>query len=216
MKREDIKEKRLILRQERHRMNRGMIIKSAVKMFAKYGYAGTTVKVIAENAGVSVGMIYNYYRSKRDLFKNIMRYQLRQLELKSEKCSNKADPPLKRIRCQIRATFEHFDENRDFMLIYQNENPVNIDKEINEKIKKYREELSALLSEAVRIGDLVIDEKDNIGLVAAMIIGAVDHMIDEYVSRSQSISVDEILELLDRIILRPLEGREPDPLRGGR
>ncbi|HMA76138.1 MAG TPA: TetR/AcrR family transcriptional regulator [Candidatus Krumholzibacteriaceae bacterium] len=216
MKREDIKEKRLILRQERHRMNSGIIIKSAVKMFAKYGYAGTTVKVIAENAGVSVGMIYNYYRSKRDLFKNIMRYQLRQLELKSEKCSNKADPPLKRIRCTIRATFEHFDENRDFMLIYQNENPVNIDKEINEKIKKYREELSALLSEAVRIGDFVIDEKDNIGLVAAMIIGAVDHMIDEYVSRSQSISVDEMLELLDRIILRPLEGREPDPLRGGR
>ncbi|MDZ7859226.1 MAG: TetR/AcrR family transcriptional regulator [Candidatus Krumholzibacteriota bacterium] len=216
MKRDNIKEKRLIRKKERHRMNRGMIITSAVKMFAKYGYGGTTMKVIADNAGVSVGMIYNYYRSKRDLFKNIMRYQLQQLELKSEKCSNKTDPPLKRIRCKIRATFEHFDENRDFMLIYQNENPVNMDGEINEKIKKYREELSALLSEAVRIGDIVIDKSDNIGLVAAMIIGAVDHMIDEYVSRGESISVDEMLELLDRIILRPLEGREPDLLRGGR
>jgi len=202
-----IHEKRIIRRERHYRINRESIIKSAIKMFAKYGYTGTKMKMIADAAGFSVGMLYKYYKSKKDLFKSIMRYQLMQIELKGEECENVDDSPLKRLNCHIRVTFEHFNENRDFMFIYYNENPIIMDKEINKMIKKSRVKLSDLLSEAARAGDIVFDEDDNLEFVSAMIIGAIDHMIDEYVSSGKSVSVDEMLELFNRIIIGSLSGR---------
>jgi AcrR family transcriptional regulator len=44
------------------------ILKAALDVFSRKGYAAATVPEIAEGAGVAVGTIYNYYPSKRELF----------------------------------------------------------------------------------------------------------------------------------------------------
>ena len=50
------------------------IIKAACKLFAQRGYYNTTIPDIAEEIGMSVGNLYNYFRSKEELAKYIMRY----------------------------------------------------------------------------------------------------------------------------------------------
>jgi AcrR family transcriptional regulator len=47
---------------------RGQILKAAMGIFSRKGYAATTIPEIARAAGVAAGTIYIYYPSKRELF----------------------------------------------------------------------------------------------------------------------------------------------------
>jgi AcrR family transcriptional regulator len=44
------------------------IIRAAIKVFAKRGYAATRIIDVARSAGIGKGTIYEYFRSKEDLF----------------------------------------------------------------------------------------------------------------------------------------------------
>ncbi|WP_272699833.1 TetR/AcrR family transcriptional regulator [Desulfovibrio sp. Fe33] len=44
------------------------ILLAAQELFARYGYAGTTMKMVAEQAGVASGLVFHYYESKEKLF----------------------------------------------------------------------------------------------------------------------------------------------------
>lgn len=45
---------------------------AALEIFASHGYHNSTISVIAGKAGVSKGLVYNYYKSKEDLLKAIV------------------------------------------------------------------------------------------------------------------------------------------------
>jgi AcrR family transcriptional regulator len=46
---------------------RAAILEAALDLFEEHGYAGTTLRGVAERAGVSVGNAYHYFSSKDDL-----------------------------------------------------------------------------------------------------------------------------------------------------
>lgn len=46
---------------------RGQIVRAAVKMFSEEGYYTTTIQQLAKEAGVSTGLIYQYFRDKDDI-----------------------------------------------------------------------------------------------------------------------------------------------------
>ncbi len=48
------------------------IINAAKRLFSEKGYAATGLREIAENAGVSIGNIYNYFSNKREIFNEIL------------------------------------------------------------------------------------------------------------------------------------------------
>ena len=48
------------------------ILESSLKLFAEHGYDATSISQIAEHAGVSKGLIYNYFDSKLDLLKGMI------------------------------------------------------------------------------------------------------------------------------------------------
>ncbi|QLL08701.1 TetR/AcrR family transcriptional regulator [Mycobacterium vicinigordonae] len=47
---------------------RRLILDSAERLFAEHGYATTTLKMIAEDAGLTQGSVYHHYRTKSELF----------------------------------------------------------------------------------------------------------------------------------------------------
>jgi AcrR family transcriptional regulator len=47
---------------------RDEILASAQALFAEYGYAGTTMRMIAERAGVAFGLVSHYFGNKEKLF----------------------------------------------------------------------------------------------------------------------------------------------------
>jgi AcrR family transcriptional regulator len=48
------------------------LIDAALSLFAAQGYEKTTIKEIAKEAGVSLGLLYNYFPSKQELLKQII------------------------------------------------------------------------------------------------------------------------------------------------
>ena len=56
--------------------NQAAIERAALRVFTRQGYHGTTVREIAEAAGVSMGNLYNYYAGKEELFAAVVhRYE---------------------------------------------------------------------------------------------------------------------------------------------
>ena len=49
------------------------ILKSALELFASYGYEAVSVSMISGKIGITKGALYKHYRSKRDIFDSILR-----------------------------------------------------------------------------------------------------------------------------------------------
>ncbi|MFO7657122.1 MAG: TetR/AcrR family transcriptional regulator [Bacteroidales bacterium] len=51
---------------------RMLIMNTALELFALYGYESTTISQIAKKAGISKGLLYNYFESKEYLLETIL------------------------------------------------------------------------------------------------------------------------------------------------
>ncbi len=51
--------------------NKSIILKTAVKLFAKNGFDATSVDEISEKSGINKGLIYSYFRSKEKILETI-------------------------------------------------------------------------------------------------------------------------------------------------
>ncbi|MBE9491416.1 MAG: TetR/AcrR family transcriptional regulator [Bacteroidetes bacterium] len=49
-----------------------LIMDTALELFANQGYYPTSISIIAKKAGISKGLLYNYFKSKEDLIKEII------------------------------------------------------------------------------------------------------------------------------------------------
>jgi AcrR family transcriptional regulator len=68
------------------------ILRSAAELFVKHGYAGTSIRDIAQQVGLLAGSVYHHFPSKEDLFVGIHREGFRQLVVASENAiKNEAD-----------------------------------------------------------------------------------------------------------------------------
>jgi AcrR family transcriptional regulator len=96
---------------DRVERRRDQIVKAAVERFAVDGYARTTIKDIAESAGVSPGLIYTYVKDKEDVlflvFVSIFRTYQREIPRRLEGLTD----PLLRFCAAVRAYCESVDSN---------------------------------------------------------------------------------------------------------
>ncbi|MGH3434208.1 MAG: TetR family transcriptional regulator [Thermocrispum sp.] len=72
----------------RSRDTRLLIVDTALRLFAENGYNGTTMRAIAQEAGVSVGNAYYYFQSKEHL---IQGFYDRIAELHGQACADALD-----------------------------------------------------------------------------------------------------------------------------
>lgn len=84
--------------------SREKILDSALFCFSKYGYHGTSISKIANHAGVSKGLMYNYYDSKPEVLKAIiMRFFERSMAI----IQFDPDKPVReRLRALLKSSFE--------------------------------------------------------------------------------------------------------------
>lgn len=70
-----------ISREQSNRKRRELIFHTAIKCFASRGFHQTSIRDIAEKAGVSLGNLYNHYNGKDALIAEIARSEIKSLEL---------------------------------------------------------------------------------------------------------------------------------------
>lgn len=60
--------------------SRKKIIETALKLFGTYGYVNTSIAQIAKEAGISKGLMYNYFNSKDELLEQVLVATINEME----------------------------------------------------------------------------------------------------------------------------------------
>jgi AcrR family transcriptional regulator len=69
------------------------IIKAALEVFAREGYHSSTIARIAEVAGISKGLLYNYFSSKENLLDSIMAHGIEKFHQIFKEIQDELDTP---------------------------------------------------------------------------------------------------------------------------
>jgi AcrR family transcriptional regulator len=98
---------------------REKLMKSALRLFGRHGYATTSVRMLADEAGISQGLLYNYYTGKEALLRAIFERSMQEV---GESFARAADAPnaSEGLETLVRSAMEIVRKNVDFWrLSYQ-------------------------------------------------------------------------------------------------
>jgi AcrR family transcriptional regulator len=196
----------VLTRRDRERLRcRGDIMAAALKLFAQHGIEKSSMKQIAEEADMSVGKLYAYFRGKEEIVRELLHDHFREFNRRGDDACRPADAPLEQLRCRLEAAVAHFREHIDFLMIYHNESPMSFEGIIREEIERNIETAAKLLAQAMDSGD--IPPEDPV-VLAAVIIGSVHELLHSIAERGDREAFEGIPAIIDRIILKPLEIRQ--------
>lgn len=102
------------------------ILDAAIYIFAKKGYAGSTINEIAKRAKVSNNSVYHHFHTKKHLLSSLQEKIWQQLaDEMMDLADNEELDPLEKIDRMIEETVDIFSENPKLALVFFNEyNPV--------------------------------------------------------------------------------------------
>ncbi len=105
-------------RAKEYQARRNYILQTAEKLFAQRGFHGTTMSDLANFSEFSVGTIYNFFKSKEEVYYSLI---LEKLDIMLEQLRqeiNKLPEGLPQVRGLIEGVFKFFQENKDFFRIF--------------------------------------------------------------------------------------------------
>jgi AcrR family transcriptional regulator len=100
--------------------SRALIVEAALTLFARHGYEGASIRMIARKADVSLGLLYNYFGGKDELLLAIMHRGLADVgesfgaALEAGDGARRGDP----IERLFRSAMEILRRNRRFWLLF--------------------------------------------------------------------------------------------------
>jgi len=131
---------------------RDLILETAQKIFAYFGIKKTTVDEIAKKAGIGKGTIYNYYKSKDELFAAVIKREEQELKKLILDEIRKTDDPRKQLKNFIITKVKHLYNLKNFYKITE-ETLYEIYPETETIIKEYYEfekiELTKILKNGI-------------------------------------------------------------------
>ena len=101
------------IRQEK----RQLIMNTALELFANNGYENTSVGDIAKAAGISKGLLYNYFRSKEELLETILNQGIDDL-MNNFDLNKDGILECYELEIFIEKSFKMLDENRTFWKLF--------------------------------------------------------------------------------------------------
>jgi AcrR family transcriptional regulator len=129
------------------------IIHIARGLFARHGYRGTSLNMIAAEAGVSKGAIYHHFPDKETLYRGLVASGMQALfEHVDDALRRAGGSPPERLYGFMRASVDYYERHHDSwvsasMLFWSAHNP-----EHRAMVLKWRDAYESLLKDALRDG----------------------------------------------------------------
>ncbi len=82
------------------------IMKTAAHLFARQGFASTTIMDLSSACKSSRGALYHYFESKEDILFHLLKEHIDFLEASLQKATDSADAPEEKLRALVRAFME--------------------------------------------------------------------------------------------------------------
>lgn len=129
---------------------KGKIHSAAIKLFGKKGFAGTSVKDIAEAAGISIGLMYRHYKNKENLFNDLILYASEGLNRTGEKFHNSTSPEksIKQFTLEVLNDFNKDDEYAYYQMLM---NQAVVMEDASPQIKNLKLQSDKMLDQTVQL-----------------------------------------------------------------
>lgn len=134
--------------EEMRAKSRSLIRETALQLFGELGYHPTSMNAIAKKAGISKGLLYNYFSSKEELVKDIIEMAFEEGDKMMEGIEQYA--PSEQLEMVFEAFFRDIVENQQFWklmlsLALQVDQFPFIKKGVQEKMEGYFQIIGQLL-----------------------------------------------------------------------
>jgi TetR/AcrR family transcriptional regulator, cholesterol catabolism regulator len=144
---------------------RAELLALAAKMFAERGYGQTTVRDIADAAGILSGSLYHHFDSKESMVDEILRGFLDELFTRYREIVDAGLGPKQTLKALVVASFEAIDTRHAEVAIYQNESkhlmPLERFSYLDDRNVEFRKLWTVLLEDGMGAGvfraDLDVD-----------------------------------------------------------
>lgn len=156
------------------------IIEAAEKLFSEKGFNGTSVRDIAEHAGVNLAMISYYFGSKEKLMEALFTHRGDNIRMQLEgMLYNKGMEPLEKFYQLIDYYIERFQKQECFHRIMAREQIVHTKGATAELMLNMKKTNLELIRKLVQEGQKAGQFKKNvdISLMMATLIGTVNHVL---------------------------------------
>lgn len=100
---------------------RDELLQLAATMFAERGLKSTTVRDIADSAGILSGSLYHHFKSKEQMVEEVLRDFLDWLFERYQQIMAAESSPLDRVKGLFMASFEAIEHRHAQVVIYQDE-----------------------------------------------------------------------------------------------
>ncbi|GGR65141.1 putative transcriptional regulator TetR family protein [Streptomyces eurythermus] len=100
---------------------RGELLSTAAEVFAEHGYNATTVRRIADHAGILAGSLYYHFDSKESMLEEILRTFLDELWDGYDTVLASGLGPRETLEALVTESFREIDRHRAAVAIYQKE-----------------------------------------------------------------------------------------------
>ena len=184
------------------------ILNAAIKVFAKNGVVKTKMAEIAQAAGIGKGTIYEYYRSKEEIFHEAFIQILASMQKAISQALEKTVDPIEKIKLLIDTCLVKFvDESEDFveiMMDFWAEGVRNKNADVlkifdlNQMYTQFRNLVSEILEDGIRKG---VFRQMNTKLTASVLLGAFDGLFLQWIIDRSIFNLREVAdELLDSFL----------------
>ena len=97
------------------------ILEAARTVFVEHGYAQASMRIIAREAGISVGALYLYFRNKEELHLTFVQDWMKQLNDRTHEALLNIDDPIEAIKAFISITIDFARKNKEIIILQRRE-----------------------------------------------------------------------------------------------
>ncbi len=152
------------------------IIETAERLFSLKGFDGTSVRDIAEVAGINVAMISYYFGSKEKLMEAIFEVKIGRVQMRVEALlHDKKLTPMQKVNILIDEHIERVMQSQQFYRIMVCEQVSNTNSSILQKVKQLKVRNAELITELIKEGQQqgVFRKKVDVVMMLNTMIGTV-------------------------------------------
>jgi AcrR family transcriptional regulator len=156
------------------------IMEAAEQLFADHGFAGTSVRDIAESAGVNLAMISYYFGSKEKLMETMFRYRGEHLTMQLQTIlHNKELTPFQKVERLIDDYIDRIFKKQCFHKIMVREQMANNNGPIAEQIFQLKQTNQGLIKQLINEGQRKGEFKKNVDIPFLMmtLVGTTSQLV---------------------------------------
>jgi AcrR family transcriptional regulator len=146
------------------------ILSAALKVFSEYGYRDGCMRLIARQAGISVGGVYLYFKNKEDLCLTMMKERMDDLSEELERAID-MNKPQDAISSYIKIQLNYAKRHKELILTYSKDQGFGFGVDLKRKFaEQQRELIHKIINNGIESG---VFAECNVEEAARIIIGIV-------------------------------------------